>query len=242
MKALKTVTDRRDIPAPEIRIEGHAEAPQNSPELEQLSRDRAKVCLEYLLANGVPNECMACVGLGTKVPAKTSAANPNPSSKRVEIHLTNGDKMFQQMLANVERRRKEALRAKAPKLLVYTHVDEKPAMLPDMGAYQKLSTQELLESNTMRMIRSDEYLEFKTVDWHLLNKYVRRDEREIAEQAKVAQKLTLLEKEADGKLVNVQSLLPFIPPKKRWHQFLFDVQPGHELNVRMILRPQPKPR
>jgi len=159
---------------------GHADSPQNCPQLEQLSRDRAHVCLQHLVGNGVAEANLTSEGKGALVPAKTG------SSKRVEIHLTNGDAMFEQVVANIERRRKEALRAKAPKVLVYTHVDQAAVVLPDVAAYRRCSTQEALETRTMWLIRPEERLEFKTVTWNLTNKYVRRDANEVAEQAKVA--------------------------------------------------------
>ena len=89
------------------------------------------------------------------------------------------------MLENIERRRKDALRMKVPKLLVYKFADTTPWPL-DADAYRRCNTTEEVAARKLWLVRPTETVEITADEYSVEDKYRKRDENEVAMQALVA--------------------------------------------------------
>ena len=122
-------------------------------------------------------------------PPGLAARNPPPSgkdSKRIEINLENGDDMYKQVLENIERRRKDALRTKAPKSLVYKFADTTPVLI-DAVAYARCFTIDEVAAHKIWLIRPTKTVEITADKCSVEDRYIKRDEKEVAMQASVAE-------------------------------------------------------
>ena len=186
IKALAKVAAELKIDEPKLGIDGHVvgDYDRNSitknQKLHVLSKDRADACIVHLISCGVSAKSLTSTGLGCEKPAADG------NSKRIEINLENGDDMYKQVLENIERRRKDALRTKAPKSLVYKFADTTPVLI-DAVAYARCFTIDEVAAHKIWLIRPTKTVEITADKCSVEDRYIKRDEKEVAMQASVAE-------------------------------------------------------
>jgi len=78
----------KDKAVTKIRIEGHTDSPQNTPDMMALSKARSKAVAEWLVGHGVAPGRVLPVGCGSSRPIKTKSGDiDHTKTKRTEAHV-----------------------------------------------------------------------------------------------------------------------------------------------------------
>lgn len=87
LESLRTFLDK-DKTVTKIRVEGHTDSAQNTPELMALSKDRSKAVAEWLVNHGIAPGRILPVGCGSSRPIKNAEGQvDHKKTKRTEVHI-----------------------------------------------------------------------------------------------------------------------------------------------------------